>query len=442
MIDPQPGSATPASPPTPSPTPAGGQAMFRRPLVLMLGVLLIALLFGGFAFDRFFGTTDGTAEATTGIATATPAVIQANEPTLVTVTILITDSKLKPNTVKLLRLQGGGTEPLALGSLNDNGTDGDAKAKDKIYTIRREFTEASGPITLQVSWERSGFPSRGLSLPVLVLVRVPPIIAGTLTVTPSFLVANEPATVTATIPISDPNLVPATPTLLRVDETGRVVSILGLMNDLGMFGDATKGDKVFTLRRSLSATSSDPVRVQASWLVKPSFGQRVSNVAALEVWQSLVENDLNVSLAFPAGWDVQPASAVSLELTHPIVDQDQQPVARVTVESRANPSLLPLQDWLQFEPGFISSSQHAALSADAPDAAGTYQESAVTINGVSGIDQTISGSGGWARSVLIPRGASILAIRIGSSVANSDTPEVRQLLAIFAQMLTTVRLTE
>lgn len=109
-----------------------------------------------------FGTP--RAEAQEGVAVAAPSIIAVNEPTDVTVTVKITDSRLIPASVNLQRLDASGKVTAVLGTLNDAGTGGDAVAGDKIYTIRKTFTEGTTtPVSLQVSWALKGVLKRGFS---------------------------------------------------------------------------------------------------------------------------------------------------------------------------------------------------------------------------------------------------------------------------------------
>jgi hypothetical protein len=86
-----------------------------------------------------------------GVVAATPTTAVISTPTQVTVTASITDPALISNGVNLLQLNADGTTTI-LGTLNDDGINGDAYAGDKIFTILVTLNSASSSqIQLQVS---------------------------------------------------------------------------------------------------------------------------------------------------------------------------------------------------------------------------------------------------------------------------------------------------
>jgi hypothetical protein len=138
--------------------------MRRRAIDLRPGILLAILLL---TFISLLGLSP--AEAAEGVATVSPPLIVLNQPTDVTVTIPITDSRLIAGSVNLQRLDATGKVVAVLGTLADSGANGDAAAGDKIYTIRKGFTEASTtPVRLQVSWALKGVLKRAVSSIILV----------------------------------------------------------------------------------------------------------------------------------------------------------------------------------------------------------------------------------------------------------------------------------
>ena len=87
-----------------------------------------------------------------GTPSVKPSIIIAGTPTEVTVTIPIPDPGLVPNSVNLQRLDATGKVVGVLGSLHDDGLDGDAVVGDKTFTIRTTLTEpVAGDVRLQVS---------------------------------------------------------------------------------------------------------------------------------------------------------------------------------------------------------------------------------------------------------------------------------------------------
>ena len=105
-----------------------------------------------------------TAEAQPGVISASPSIVTLNEPTNITITIEITDTRLIPTSVNLQRLDETGKAIAILGNLNDNGTNGDTLAGDKIFSTAYTFTEATTtPVYLRVSWALKGVLRRVVS---------------------------------------------------------------------------------------------------------------------------------------------------------------------------------------------------------------------------------------------------------------------------------------
>jgi hypothetical protein len=130
------------------------------------------------------------AEGAGEVASASPAIIAVNEATVVTVTIQITDARLIPASVNLQRLDAAGKITAILGTLNDAGTAGDAAAADKVFTIRRSFTEATTtPVRLRVSWALKGVLKRNTSN----LLTIPVIPEGVLITDPSGISLRIPS---------------------------------------------------------------------------------------------------------------------------------------------------------------------------------------------------------------------------------------------------------
>lgn len=115
----------------------------------------------------------GAAEAADGTASIAPTIIAVSEPTDVTVTIQITDTRLIVGSVNLQRLGSAGQVSSVLGTLNDDGINGDAIAGDRVFSIRTRLTEAT-PARFQVSWALRGVLKRAVSNSVSVLVVVLP----------------------------------------------------------------------------------------------------------------------------------------------------------------------------------------------------------------------------------------------------------------------------
>src|SRR5437016_3941497 len=79
------------------------------------------------------------AQSAVGTPTAMPPAIPIGTQTLVTVTASIPDPSLIPDSVNLLRINPNGVTPTILGSLHDDGKNGDLLAGDQLYTIQVLF---------------------------------------------------------------------------------------------------------------------------------------------------------------------------------------------------------------------------------------------------------------------------------------------------------------
>jgi hypothetical protein len=81
------------------------------------------------------------------------------------------------------------------------------------------------------------------------------------TVTPPNLTVNQPIQVTASCKIytspGDPALLAEGVNLVRLTATGAAASIVGLMHDDGLNGDATAGDGVFTYQYTDTESAAD-----------------------------------------------------------------------------------------------------------------------------------------------------------------------------------------
>ena len=63
------------------------------------------------------------------------------------------------------------------------------------------------------------------------------------------------ATVIFTAKITEPSVIPTGVNLLKTDAAGRTLSVVGVMNDDGLLGDAVRGDKIFTRQVEISETA-------------------------------------------------------------------------------------------------------------------------------------------------------------------------------------------
>ncbi|MBI5221002.1 MAG: hypothetical protein HY978_04195 [Candidatus Liptonbacteria bacterium] len=108
-----------------------------------------------------------------GTPTLDHTAIAAGVPTTVTITSQITDPRLIPASVFLQRLAASGQVTTILGTLHDDGLNGDAVAGDKTFTIQAMLTESvQSNVRLQVSAGFTGLLKRIIS--DLVTIQVQP----------------------------------------------------------------------------------------------------------------------------------------------------------------------------------------------------------------------------------------------------------------------------
>ncbi len=110
-------------------------------------------------------TASGSAQAgTIGTTTVTPNSTAAGLPVVVTVTSSITDPALIPESVNLQKLDASGRVLAVIGSLHDDGLNGDGTAGDKVFSISTTvFENTPGVVRLRVSASFRGSLLRSFS---------------------------------------------------------------------------------------------------------------------------------------------------------------------------------------------------------------------------------------------------------------------------------------
>ena len=87
---------------------------------------------------------------------------------------------------------------------------------------------------------------------------------GTVSVSPQTITAGVATLVTVTAPISDPNLIPSSVRLIQRDANGRFTAVLGAMVDDGTHGDATAGDRTYSLAVTLNIATAGTIQFQVT----------------------------------------------------------------------------------------------------------------------------------------------------------------------------------
>lgn len=106
--------------------------------------------------------------------------------------------------------------------------------------------------------------------------------AGVASASPMTITVGIPVDVTMTIQLTDARLIPNSVNLQRLDANGKVIAVLGNLNDSGINGDAVAGDQLFSLRHAFTETAITSVQLRISWALKGVLKRAVSNVMTIQ----------------------------------------------------------------------------------------------------------------------------------------------------------------
>ncbi len=115
-------------------------------------------------------------------------------------------------------------------------------------------------------------------------------------VTPTTVPVAVATPVTFTAVISDPAVIADSVQLQRIDAAGRVISVVGLLQDDGSSGDVTAGDKTFTLRLSLFEVTPGPL----TYRVSAAFQGRLTRVLSAVMTVTRTGTAANIEITQPA----------------------------------------------------------------------------------------------------------------------------------------------
>ena len=106
---------------------------------------------------------------------------------------------------------------------------------------------------------------------------------GTPTLNPDHIVAGTASAVTVSVSITDPNYIVGSANLQRLKADGSVLAVMGLLHDDGLNGDAVAGDKVYSLRSTLTEAAAGTVKFQVSAGYRRELRRTFSNQMSLTV---------------------------------------------------------------------------------------------------------------------------------------------------------------
>lgn len=164
--------------------------------------------------------------------------------------------------------------------------------------------------------------------------------------TPAIITVNTATPVVATVQITDSTLLPGGVNLLRLLNTsGTQSTILGVMHDDGINGDAAPNDKILSLRLPFNEIQAGQIQLQVSAAFRGLLKRVTSTPFKITVWNSFVDQTQQIQFNFPS----LPSSvsiATSPESIDALIeraDGSYSPIFSITII--ANPSRLPLQTW-------------------------------------------------------------------------------------------------
>lgn len=203
---------------------------------------------------------------TMGPPSVTPDKVVAGTSTAVTVSVSITDPKYQLGSANLLRVKADGSSQI-LGTMRDDGQQGDAVAGDQVYTLRVNLQEAvAGVVNLQVSAAYKQELQRTLSalLPVTVeSAQATPTVSGA-SISPAVATAGTAQSALVTARINDARVISGSVVLQKLNASNAVIGTLGNLNDEGREGDSVGGDKTFTLRTTVLENTPGPLRFRVA----------------------------------------------------------------------------------------------------------------------------------------------------------------------------------
>jgi hypothetical protein len=109
-----------------------------------------------------------------------------------------------------------------------------------------------------------------------------------------------------TATITDPAVIGSSVQLQRYDSLGRVVGVLGVLNDAGTNGDATAADRVFSLRLTAYELVPGPITLRVS----AAFQGRLARVLSAPFTLTVAGTASTISITTPANLDYRNVSPI------------------------------------------------------------------------------------------------------------------------------------
>ena len=144
--------------------------------------------------------------------------------------------------------------------------------------------------------------------------------AGTLgapSIAPGSMPAATPTQVTFLVSITDPNYTAGSANVQRLNATGGIASVLGLLRDDGLQGDAVAGDKVYSLRAALQEALPGTLNFQVSAGFKGELRRTMAGPLALVVSSAPATLTIGTAQLVP---DATPAGVGVLATVTALID--------------------------------------------------------------------------------------------------------------------------
>jgi hypothetical protein len=169
--------------------------------------------------------------------------------------------------------------------------------------------------------------------------------------TPNLITVNTSTAVTVTVQLVDPTLIPGSVNLLRLGATGTQPTILGVMHDDGLNGDAKANDGIYTLRTTFNEHGTGQISLQVSAAFKGKLQRAISAYVLVTVGSTYKDPISGVSFTSPQfSVTTQATSSVSSsglsDIDVQVLDpKAQEYISVIGLIVYSNPSKLSLAQW-------------------------------------------------------------------------------------------------
>jgi len=184
------------------------------------------------------------------------------------------------------------------------------------YLLARPMPRVESPMPLLVRTRPaqsrpSASPPTAVAKPAATITPT----VGTPSTTPSLITVNTPTTVTVTVQVS-PAPIANGVNLLRLGATGTQPTILGVMHDDGMNGDAVANDGIYTLQVTFNQGAVGQISVQVSAAFAGYLKRVLSSAAVISIFGVHSDNTVGLTVDYPLTlYLIPPPSGASTEFT-------------------------------------------------------------------------------------------------------------------------------